>query len=334
MTTVVLGWDGLDYELAGEFGLRDAFGDHHRRIETYDNPYIGEPHTRELWPSIVTGAPREDHQIWLTRSDDRKEWENPLVELSSRVASTVVPGGLRERVGALLLRAGAEGTAQKTPEYYRRRGLSTVFDGRRSKAVSIPNYVTEADEEHGFDFTRGRLFERVVEDGAKRYEPRKSLPVLEEVLHRMLMARLGVVDAALQYDYDIVFAWLGYLDTVGHVSSAVDGWGWQERAYRDAARLTGYVNSRLQADDALVCVSDHGLREGDHTHDPYYGATDEAAVEGVERVVDVRDGLERVTPSSDTDPAPSVREPYRCRRRGGSDTAADVEERLSDLGYI
>ena len=51
--TVVLGWDALDHELVGEYHLEDSFGPAHTDLETFNNPYLGEPHTDEVWPSTT-----------------------------------------------------------------------------------------------------------------------------------------------------------------------------------------------------------------------------------------------------------------------------------------
>jgi len=51
---IVLGWDGLNLELAERFGVAESFGAHTATIETYVNPATDEPHTKELWPSMIT----------------------------------------------------------------------------------------------------------------------------------------------------------------------------------------------------------------------------------------------------------------------------------------
>lgn len=337
MTTVVLGWDALDHELAGQFGLREAFGPHSRAIDTFENPILGEPHTMELWPSIVTGRRPEHHGVWAKESEDRKEWDHPLVDRASELSRGVVPKRLRTRIGRLLTRAGAEGTSQVTRAYYEDGGVDTVFDGRRSRAISVPNYQTPLDDRHGFDIDRAGVFERIPDGGdgdGARYELQDPPHVVDELLGRIAAARIGVVNECLQYDYDLVFVWLGYLDTVGHLAPVVDEGGWQRRCYVNAARMTEAVRSTMIEGDQLVCVSDHGLQGGKHTDSPYLGASDERVLEGVESVLDVRDGVERVTPRTDDGGPPTVREPFRRDGTVESESAEEVRSRLEDLGYI
>ncbi|WP_135821570.1 alkaline phosphatase family protein [Halostella litorea] len=338
MTTVVLGWDGLDAELVEAFGLGGAFGAHGHRIDTFDNPVLGKPHTYELWPSIVTGAPPAEHGVHAATDDEGVAWGNPAIAATARLARRVVPEQLRTRVGAALRQRGA-GLDFKTADWYRERGVDTVFDGRTARAVTVPNYVTERDRRLGLDADRGAALGDFLavgegDDEGTVHAPRVSVPELEERLVGEATEKLGVVRACAQREYDIVFVWLGYLDTVGHLAPVVDESGWQERGYRLAAALTGEVADALAPDDALVCVSDHGLRDGDHTHDAYLAADDPAAVRGVESVLDVREGIERVTPASGERTDPPVRERFRGEGSAASQDAAEVRDQLEDLGYL
>lgn len=334
MTTVVLGWDALDATLLDDYGLASAFGSHHTRLGTFDNPLLEYPHTKEVWPSIVTGQPREVHGVWVKQVADRKEWSNPAIDRASELLSGVLPKSVRTAAGRVLMRAGTDEETLLGPEYYREKGISTVFDGRRARAVSIPNYLTEADRDHGFDLDRSEIFDRIPAGERAEFRPKREQHHIEEVMTRMASARLGVVGSCLQYDYDLVFAWLGYVDTVGHLAPAMDEGGWQERCYRFAAGATREIRDRLDEDDVLVCVSDHGLRDGYHTDDAFLGASDERVVEGVESVLDVRAGIEAVTPSRSSRAEPTVRDPYRCESSVQRESAEEVRARLEDLGYL
>ncbi|WP_121820259.1 alkaline phosphatase family protein [Halostella salina] len=338
MTTVVLGWDGLDADLVEAFDLGGAFGDHDRRIDTFDNPVLGKPHTYEVWPSIVTGRPPSAHGVRAATEEDGVAWANPAIATTARLARRVVPESLRTRVGALLRQRGA-GLDFKTPEWYRERGVDTVFDGRTARAVTVPNYVTARDERLGLDADRGAALGDFLavgegDDEGTVHAPRVSVPELEERLVGEATEKLGVVRACVQREYDIVFVWLGYLDTVGHLAPVVDEGGWQERAYRLAAALTDEVAGALAPGDTLVCLSDHGLQDGDHTHDAYLAADDAAAVRDVQSVLDAREGLERVTPASGEREDPPVRERFRGESTAASKDAAAVRDQLEDLGYL
>lgn len=336
MTTVVLGWDGLDHRLAEEFDLADAFGEHNRKLSTFDNPALEKPHTYELWPSIITGVEPEEHGIHAASEGGSAAWGNPAIALAARVSQSFVPEPVRTRVGRVL-RSGGAGLDFKPAEYYREKGIETVFDGRRSRAIAVPNYGVERDDRLGFVVDRGAdLGEFLDIDGGEEtsYSLRVSLPEVEERLVSEATGKLGSVRACVEREYDLIFVWLGYLDTVGHLAPTVDEAGWQERAYRLAARLTGEIHGELSDDDVLVCVSDHGLRDGYHTHDAYVGASDAAAIEGVESVLDVRGGIDRVTDRREPTTRPAVRPAYRCESEVERRDADDVREQLEDMGYL
>ena len=337
MTTVVLGWDGLDHQLAEAFDLAEAFGEHNRELSTFDNPVLEKPHTFELWPSMITGVEPAEHGVHAASEGGGVAWGNPAIALAARVSQSFVPEPVRTKVGRVL-RSGGAGLDFKPAEYYREEGIETVFDGRRSRAIAIPNYRVERDDRLGFVVDRGAdlgEFLDVDADGGKEtsYSARVSLPELEERLVSEATRKLGAVRACLEREYDLVFVWLGYLDTVGHLAPTVDETGWQERAYRLAARLTREVRADL-ADDVLLCVSDHGLQDGYHSHSAYVGSTSAEAIEGVESVLDVRDGIERVTDRTEPTASPPVREAYRCESEVERRDVSDVRDQLEDMGYL
>lgn len=341
--TVVLGWDGLDHDLAEALGLTGAFGEHACAIETFDNDALGKPHTYEVWPSIVTGVPPAEHGIYAA-TDDGVDWANPAVALAARLASGVVPERVRTAVGRALRERGASLDFQRV-DYYRDRGIETVFDGRRALPLAVPNCRSDADDALDVTFDRGSALGEFLNledtgDGDLGHRPKVPLPRLEGRLVGEATRKLGIVESAVQRDYDLVFAWLGFLDTVGHLAPTVAEPGWQARHYELAARWTREIRASLTADDTLVCVSDHGLQDGHHTHSAFFGSDDPELTDSVESVLDVKDALDAVAPRTGAaggrgdDGGPGVREPYRCDARVVSRDASDVRSQLEDLGYL
>ncbi|NHN46964.1 nucleotide pyrophosphatase [Halostella sp. JP-L12] len=337
MTTVVLGWDALDYELAEQFGTKEKFGKYNKCIDTFDNDVIGKPHTAELWPSIITGVGPETHGIYAT-SEGSADWENPVVQTAANAAEHIIPDRLRTSIGALLRAHGAE-MRYPGPDYYDEEGVDTVFDGRRSLPIAIPNYRVDTDHRFGVLTDRGAQFAEYVDfdtsgEAGKWHEPGIPDHEFAELVTGKAVEKLGIVREAVQRDYDLVFVWLAYLDTVGHLDPVMREHGYQKRAYRQAASWTEEVRSLLQPEDTLVCVSDHGLRKGYHTHDAYLGASEEEAIEDVETVLDVRNGVERVTNRSNTDSSPQIRPAYQQDPDRNHRDPESVREQLSELGYI
>lgn len=338
-TTVVLGWDGLDYELAKQFGLADAFGRHNKRIETFDNPALGKPHTHELWPSIITGVEPEDHGVWA-KTEGTADWDSPVIQTVANVAENVIPDRLRTKLGAMLRARGAE-MSHRGPDYYRDVGVDTVFDGRQALPLGVPNYHTATNDRYGILADRGAQLAEYLdfdtsgtEGEGSWYEPGIPDHEFEQLIAGEASQKLGIVRAAVQREYDLVFVWLGYLDTVGHLAPVVDEAGFRRRAYDRSATWTREVADTLQPEDTLVCVSDHGLRNGFHTHDAFLGTSEERAIDGVRSVLGVRDGIERVTPASGEVEDPPIREAHQHDDAGETREAAAVRDQLENLGYV
>lgn len=338
MTTVVLGWDGLDHRLATEWDLAEAFGPHHREIETFDNPVLEKPHTYELWPSIVTGVGPDEHGIRAATESGGTDWGSRWLSLAARFSNGIVPERLRTEIGRRLRNRGATLDFREA-SYYAERDLETIFDGRRSLALAVPNYRTDADDALDVVFDRGAQLGDFlhIEEGAEgetRHRPKIPLASLEQRLAAETAKKLGALEAALQREYDLLFAWLGLLDTVGHLAPTVDEGGWQRRWYRQAARWTAAIREQLGDDDVLLCVSDHGLRAGHHTHEAFLSATDERVVEGTASVLDVADAIDGVTPRREAVASPPVSPRHRVEGAEGEESAETVRSRLDDLGYL
>lgn len=333
---IVLGWDALDYDLIREWDLADAFGPQTRRIETFENPVLGEPHTRELWPSIITGQPPEEHGIWAATDEDGIEWDDPLIDAASRVAQDIVPKDIRVQFGKRLRDRGAE-VAQHDVDYYEDLEIETIFDGRHSRTISVPNYRHDRDTQLGITIDRTAIWQdvlRTVDTEEKTlYRPLVDLDVLDEHLFAKLYRRLGVVESSHQREFDIVFCWFGYLDTVGHLAPVVDEMGFQRRHYETAARITRNLRERIDDEDTLICLSDHGLQNGEHTHAATVGSPDQAFVNDVSSVLDFASALNRHYPTGEVGDG-RVRD--QAQRNGSADeqSIGEVRDRLKRLGYL
>lgn len=318
---IVLGWDALDDALIRAYGLEEQFGGYRERIETHVDSATGEPHTTELWPSLITGVPPTEHGIRARSEDSGVEWESDWLTRLSGVADGIVPQAVRKRIGARLRDRGAR-LNSKGPEYYADRGLNTVFDGLRSCAISIPNYETVADRKHGLDGKRTDLWDQILtdRDGTDGYDPALSLDEMHDLIGHEMGRRLGQTLFAVEDDYDLVWTWFGTLDTVGHLAPAIDA-PIQRNWYRLAATVTAAL--RTSDDRTVVAVSDHGLRDGEHTHCATIASND-PSVRDVESIYDVRAWIEsRADPTDNRDGAT-----VDAMEMGA------VRDQLDNLGYL
>ncbi|WP_207587620.1 alkaline phosphatase family protein [Halomontanus rarus] len=324
MTVVVVGLDALDPDLVDPNAHPNLSLDAHRRIETISSS-AGEPSTHELWPTIITGLTPDEHGLQL---DDGVAWENPVLQVGSRVAEYTLPDGVQSRIGAWLL-TNTEADAFRTPAtYYAENDLETVFDDREALAIGVPNYVTDPDEEdreHQLRRRMGDLFER---DPDATGGHRSSDPeTFYEHCLEMTMIRLARTRRALRSGrYELVFGYTSGLDLVGHVT--YDSPEMQATAYDEVDEFVGELRGDLEEGDELVLVSDHGLQDGVHTHEAMVASTDADLVDSIDSVLDVRAAIEALLENHDH------RSRAREWDRSGNGDRDHVRSRLEDLGYM
>lgn len=341
-TTVVLGWDGLDTQLVRDFDIEQSFGEYNKQIETFDNEVLGKPQTMELWPTMITGLKPAEHGFRPPSMDTGKaSWENDNIDMLSELARGVIPQGVRTWIGARLKDTGAELDRGAHSREYADSGIDTVFDDRTSVPINIPNYRSEIDEHFGIESKRGGLLTDYLNnetvDGSTKHTPNVPLPEIEIRLEKWLSFKLGLVETSIYRNYDLIFVWLSYIDTVGHLDPLTEG-GWQKRAYMHAARKTRQVATLLSSNDTLVCVSDHGLQNGAHNHNTFVSSTDERVLNDTHSIVDLRQALDRVTPSSGElsgiDDYPPLKDRFKYEQSSDKQNPDRVQTRLEDLGYI
>lgn len=323
MTLVVLGIDALDPELVKVSEHPNLVLDKHSEIETIPSS-SGKPSTHELWPTIITGLKPSEHGITL---DEGVSWENPLIDFGSEIADYLLPQGLQASIGAWLLNNTGQDAFRIPASYYEDKGISTVFDERDSKAIGIPNYVTDPqkeDREHRLRRDMGQLFKRDVD--AKGGHTSDDPLEFYELCMEMLMVRIALVRRALRSSkYEFIFGYTSGLDLIGHVSYDIPEL--QSRSYNELNDFVGELNNDLSDDDELVVVSDHGLQNGVHTDKAFVSSTKTDIVDSVGSVTDLHDALEK-----ELDRGHSPKEIKHERREG--EAGEHVKEHLEDLGYM
>jgi len=329
MTVVVLGLDALDPDFLNEGDYSNLCLKKEKRIETVLSSETGRPSTHELWPSIITGLPPEEHGIEL---EGGLQWENPLINVGSRLSNLFVPKQVQVKIGAWLLDNTDEGNFRAPASYYEKNGLRTVFDGVKAKTIGVPNYVTDPDDEdreHELRKNMGDLFQLDIEDETEHRHMTSDPGEFYELCMEMSMVRIARTRRALRSRrYELVFGYTSGLDLIGHVSYAEPGL--QERAYEELDDFVGELRGDIGDNDELLLVSDHGLQEGEHTEEAVVSATSERLVEDIDSVLDVRDAVERELRETDHEP-----EAKESRGRiGGGKKGQEVKEHLEDLGYM
>lgn len=324
MTLVVLGLDALDPELIDIEAHPHLVLDHWHAIETIESAR-GSPSTHELWPTIITGLPPQDHGI---RLDQGVSWGNPILDVGSTIGEYILPRKIRRRIGNWLLNNVEVDTFRTPQTYYEANDLHTLFDGRESRAIGIPNYVTNPDEidrEHQLRKSLGDMFERDPEarGGHTSSDPHRFY----EVCMEMAMVRIARVRCALRSRrYELVFGYTSGLDLIGHVTYDLPSL--QERAYQELDQIVSELVDDLSPTDELLIVSDHGLQDGIHTDVAMVAGTNERLVSNIESVTDVYDAV-----LAELDHGEHVPDMESSMDRD-RDRGAEVEQHLRDLGYL
>ncbi|MFW5928924.1 MAG: hypothetical protein ACOCT0_00685 [Halobacteriota archaeon] len=336
MTTYVLGWDGLDLELLDSYGMTSEFAAYVGGHEPLVNPVLGKPDTYEMWPSIITGVTPEQHGVELISDDGGASFESPLLQLGSTAVHRLLPTRTRVALGITLRNMGFK-LSQKTPEWYEERGVSTVFDGLRSRAITVPNYVSQRDRElglvDGWGAEQSSYLAVEAELDHKRvvYRPKRSLKEVEDWLVNEAHQKLAALDAAAREDYDLVWTWFSYIDTVGHSQPAVErDFGetdWQRRAYENALDMTREFESSLDPEDELLVVSDHGNRDGEHTMDAVVGGSTDVVTEA-KSALDIRSAVEAVV--SEAEAGAASADADTPEDTTAPETASEVSAELDD----
>lgn len=317
---VILGWDALDAELIQQYGLGPEFGTVDT-IETYSNPFVGEPHTLELWPSMITGVHADEHGLHAATGDEGVDWDNPYINFVSNLSAGIIPKDIRTVIGRYLRKRT---DIQCTPaDYYNENNVPTVFDNG-GRAISIPNYQTEFDRRHELDAVRNDVWGELLPDrsGEDGIEPQVELETVWEVLTREAGRRLGHTIAAIQDGHDVVWTWFGILDSIGHIQPAIDS-DLSEPGYRLAASMTRLIRDTAPDDATVVAISDHGLQDGTHTDYATLAATDPTVHDAINGVLDVAEWVE------------DTRSRQEATSHGyQSGSVGEMTEQLEALGYV
>jgi predicted AlkP superfamily pyrophosphatase or phosphodiesterase len=327
MTLVVLGLDALDPDFVNPGEHPNLSLADYRAIETI-NSMAGEPSTHELWPTIITGLPPQEHGLVL---DDGVAWGNPILEFGSNVADRLLPDRIQRRLGAWLLTNTETDAFRTSDSYYEKNGLSTIFDGREALPLGIPNYVTDPDtedREHQLRRGLGKLFERDP-DAVGGHVSADPHAFYEQCLE-MLMIRIARTRRGLRSgNYELVFGYTSGLDLVGHI--AYDEPALQHRAYAEANTFVGELREDLGENDELLLVSDHGLQDGVHTHEAMVAGSDPEMVKRVDSVLDIRSAVEDAL-ANDVHAPDIGSHPATTEHDGNSSN--EVRQQLEDLGYM
>lgn len=327
MTLVVFGIDALDPELVDPEDHPHLTLDAHGTVDSILSTVTDEPSTHELWPTIITGLPPERHGLQLERG---LNWENPIIDFGSSVATELLPDTVRSRIGSWLLNNTDEAAFRTPATYYKKNNIATIFSDVSSKTIGIPNYVVNPDEEDREHTLRKGLGDLFQHDPNKKEKHKHTSSDPEEFYHlclEMSMIRIARTRRALRRrEYELVFGYTSGLDLVGHVS--YNNPEMQKQAYREMDEFVEELYNDLRPEDELVLISDHGLQDGIHTNEAMIASTSDAIVDRIDSLLDFRHDIEKELVNDQ-------HQPEQSKLKAHDEIAADnVQQHLEDLGYM
>lgn len=303
MTVVVLAIDAIDHELVDHFDLDSLRLETNGEIETF-NYSQDVPYTPEVWTTVATGLPIEEHDV---KNAGTSEWSNPFLELGSKLTGHLSEN-TRYRLGQLVTSHTDEDWGFGTTS------METMFDGERRYLHNWPGIDnSDVDEVHD-------LYNQVIDDDLLSTEfdaavysiAAQEFEWAEELLRCRERIELSPVLLGLHTHI---------LDAAGHVygddeEKLAEYYQWVEQRVES-------IQSLLKDDDELLLLGDHGMEAaflgdetpGQHSWRPHVASTDDTVPADV---VDVREWIESRLVESE---------------RSGE--AMDIpEKQLRDLGYI
>lgn len=325
MTIIVFGIDAMDPNLVEPDCHPHLTLDSYRSIETIISA-SGEPSTHELWPTIITGLHPDEHGLVI---ENGVAWENRWLNLASDFAKGVIPKSVRTKIGMWLLNTTDQDAFRTSSTYYGDNNLTTVFNGHEATAIGIPNYVTHTDEtdrEHELRRSMGELFKRD-RDAVGGHSSTDPLAFYNQCVEMIMIRAARIRAAHYSRQNELIFGYTSGLDLIGHI--AYDRPELHETAYDIVDQVVAGLVDKLNDNDELLLVSDHGLQDGLHTDTAMVASTAPAIVDDIESVLDVRESITAAL--SDGKHLPEQRDIDRKRNHKQS---VRVRTQLENLGYM
>lgn len=232
MTVVVLGLDALDAGLVEHFDLDALRLRTHGRMETFAHMQDA-PYTPEVWATVATGVHPTEHGV---TDEGISQWDNRLVDFASRFTGRL-PLGLRIKLGAVARETtGAEYAVGETDE-------PTFFDGDGRVVHNWPG-VANGEELAAVWHV---MFD----------EPDHTAAEFEREMYGIAAGKLAWAEEMLRHDVALAGVHVHVLDALGHAYA--DEEPKLREAYEWTADWVSRIHGRLDEDDHLVLLSDHGM---------------------------------------------------------------------------
>ena len=250
MRVCILGYDGLEYALVERLKLRNIMQSEYGRVRVPIAGGIDDPSTPIVWTSFITGQPPSVHGV-----DMAEFWDSSLDGFRSFLRRH---RNLHNLAKKFKLGYRVRRNMAIEPKFPSRKNIKcdTLFDIiKPSIPLGVPVYNKDL---HG-TYPVGEVFKAIQDLNFRReYEVK-----IREIFHREVE---GLFEA-LDEEWKLLMIHLHITDLLGHIY-----WGTERLAvlYEEMDMLTMAVKERLQRDDLLLIISDHGMGRLGHTKYGFY----------------------------------------------------------------
>lgn len=250
MRVCILGYDGLEYTLVDQLKLRNIMQSEYGRVRVPIAGGIDDPSTPIVWTSFITGQPPSIHGV-----DMPEFWDSPLDGIRSFLRRHRKLHNLAKK---FKLGYRVRGNMGIEPKFPSRKNIKcdTLFDIiKPSKPLGIPVYNKDLYN----TYPVGDVFKAIQDPNFRReYETK---------IRQKFSREVEELFEALEEEWKLLMIHLHITDLLGHVY-----WGTERLAllYEEMDLLTKRVKERLQPDDLLLIISDHGLDRLGHTKYGFY----------------------------------------------------------------
>ena len=264
MPYIVLGIDGLEYNLAKKWGMKGLLQKYYGK---HDVSVIKPLYTPILWSAILVGVDPREHGFSIHDIDRKRAvyGYHPVLRYSYLLLRKITKRktGLRSllaKLGLFSYNRIKKGVSdiERMPTELRNLSVIEVLKSRGYKVwvKEFPSYNDEV-------FSRARLTtigltkEKIWKNRFKRIE------VYRQYTLRFFQEMIENLDS-----YDVFFYYTPLIDMAEHVfSRSFDLWGKTRlyRYYREVEQLVVKINSKYPT----LIVSDHGFDFKKHTHSDY-----------------------------------------------------------------
>ncbi|WP_164722001.1 alkaline phosphatase family protein [Haloterrigena salifodinae] len=303
MTIVVLAIDAIDHALVDHFGLDALCLETDREIKTF-NYSLEVPYTPEVWTTVATGLPIEEHDV---KNAGTSEWSNPVLEFASKFTGHLSEH-TRYRLGQLVTTHTGEDWGFGATD------METMFSEEGRYLHNWPGIDnSDVDEVHG-------LYNKAIDGELVTTEFDAAVYSIAAQEFEWVEERLRCRDR-VGFDPSLLGVHTHILDAAGHIYAEDEDK--LREFYQWVADRVRSIRTQLDTDDELLLLGDHGMEAeflgddtaGQHSWRPHVASTADSVPMDV---VDVREWVESRLDD--------------IGRRG--EEMEVPEEQLRDLGYI